>query len=79
MGKAKEYLMYILGSLPGQIVSAIFGMIISFKFLRPGALFKVKYRPIKSNEWFISLLSLLIRVSFGVGVKVALKALYDKN
>jgi len=79
MGKAKEYLMYILGSLPGQIVSAILGMIISFKFLRPGALLKVKYRPIKSNEWLTALLSLLIRVGFGVGVKVALKALYDKN
>ena len=74
-----EYFWYIIGSLPGQIVGAIFGIIISFKFLRPGALLKVKYRPIKKGEWSTALISLLIRVFFGVGMKVALKILYTKK
>jgi len=73
-----KYFWYILGSLPGQIVGAIFGIVISFKFLRPGALFKVKFRPIKKGEWGTAIISLLIRVFFGVGMKVAIKLLYDK-
>ena len=78
MSKFMKYFWYILGSLPGQIVGAIFGIVISFKFLRPGALFKVKFRPIKKGEWGTAIISLLIRVFFGVGMKVAIKLLYDK-
>jgi len=74
-----EYFWYILGSLPGQIVGAIFGIVISFKFLRPGSLFKVKFRPIKEGQWGTAITSLLIRVFFGVGMKVALKLLYSKK
>ena len=79
MTKVKEYVMYALKSLPGAIVGAILGIVIKFSFLRPGAILKIKYRPVKSEDWFISLLSILIRVSFGVSAKLLLKALYDKN
>ena len=79
MSKFMEYFWYILGSLPGQIVGAIFGIVISFKFLRPGALFKVKFRSIKEGQWGTAITSLLIRVFFGVGMKVALKLLYSKK
>lgn len=73
-----KYFWYTLGSLPGQIIGAILGIIISFKFLRPGSLLRIKYRPIKTGEWGTAIISLLIRVGFGVGMKVALKMLYDK-
>lgn len=73
-----KYFWYILGSLPGQIVVGIFGMVISFKFLRPNSLLRIKYRPIKKGEWGTAIISLIIRVLFGVGMKVALKMLYDK-
>ena len=45
-----KYFWYILGSLPGQIVVGIFGMVISFKFLRPNSLLRIKYRPINSTN-----------------------------
>ena len=40
---------------------------------------KVKYRPIKKGQWGTALISLLIRVFFGVAMKVSLKLLYSKK
>ena len=75
----KGYIRYILTSLPKLIISAIFGLLISFKLFSQEAIFEIKYRPIKKEEWGIAILSILIRVGFHLGSKLALKALYENK
>jgi len=74
-----KYLKYMIISLPKLVISAIFGLIISFKLFSPEAIFEIKYRPIKSDEWGTAFLSILIRVGFALASKLALKALYEKK
>ena len=78
MKSAVKLIMYVIGTLPGQIVGALVGMLLKFSFLRPGAIFKLKLRGFKPENRMKDIMSLIIRVTMGIATKVMLKLLYSK-